>query len=519
MKERGVGMDNEDDNITSREGGREGSLYWQDDHREMLSRSHGRTVNNLRQQFEHYDADVEDEYDEGISHRNPREQILPSLSFMMDEVRGAKKRSQDLKRTAPQLDTKSSHEQDESVRVMRSSKFQVRDVEENDLIDNTTWSHHQGEKLISGRMIICVSAFLVVLVGTFVSLAVPTTRKTITSLVLPGGGARRVKAQSRAMSAETRVSRHNLQLSIFGGISTSESEGPLPSLEGKFSPSYYPLYDTIPVLWLIPHSGSNAAMDIMSYCDHLVLANEKASNYQNEEKLEVITYPDNIAHYANVDTTTIVGLERADRLGLIESGLANVIATPHFSLASELFLHKVKTGRAFAMFRNPVKRTIAEFVAQRDLLPDHPDYIPGLSHLEVYQYAESKFVRENVMVRALANVTMLYPVTEGHVEVAKRVLEHYLVVGLSEDFKESMERFYHYFSWARRGDWKTCQGNFIAVRDYTKDDDAIVSADSNEYKTLADRNWADMQLYEHALHVYSKQGRKMGRQSTTIKKL
>lgn len=461
---------------------REGESYWRDDHRELLSKSHDRTVQFLDPKKDH-DVSAEESRP---THTNPKKQILPSTSFMEDEAESAKKRGQDLKK---------GRKRGEPAMPIKEKAITPTPYGDDVTSEISNVSSHE-RNICSVRLLLAVSVgvILSILAAFFLS---PFSQEPLES-ALSGNTRGKKKTTEPLPSDGRRVSRHNLQLSIFGGIGGHDSELPLPALEGKLSPSYYPLHDTLPVFWIIPYSGSNAAMDILSYCQHLTLANEKSASLPSDEILQVLTYPDNIAHFVNVDTTTKEGLERADRLGLVESRLADVIATPHVPQVADLFQHKLNTGRIFALFRHPVQRAVAEFLQQKDLLPDHPDYIPGLSHLELYQYAQSKFVHENILVRALANVTSIVPtiVTQGHVEIAKKVLEHYVVVGLSDDLGGSMSRFNDYFGWKPQGDWDTCKDNFVAVRNLSGD--PVVDPSSDEFHTLADRNWADMLLFEHA---------------------
>jgi hypothetical protein len=183
---------------------------------------------------------------------------------------------------------------------------------------------------------------------------------------------------------------------------------------------------------------------------------------------------------------------------MVESGLADLMATPLLGHAAHLFAAKVKTGRVFGVLEHPVVRTMATFEYWRGL---------GLSaNRSVTQYTESDMVEENVLTKVLANVTAPV-VTMEHVRTAKMMLEHYVVIGLADRLEESLEHFYGYFGWETDlGDWKSCQTNFVNHRKVP-----FADPDSDEYSTLADRNWADMEVYDYGKKLFEKRTKWYGR--------
>lgn len=191
-------------------------------------------------------------------------------------------------------------------------------------------------------------------------------------------------------------------------------------------------------------------------------------------------------------------------LGLGESGLADVIATPYVNLAAELFRPNSKMGRILAIFRHPVDRIIAEFLELKNLPPQDPRYNEHLSQLQLHQYAHSSLLNENPMVKVLANMTTSDAVTHEHVAVAASILERYVVIGLWEHMAESMERFYDHFDWERPEAYQVCQASFISMH---QEHQVILDPRSDEYATLKDRNWADVMLWERAKEIWESQGK------------
>lgn len=67
------------------------------------------------------------------------------------------------------------------------------------------------------------------------------------------------------------------------------------------------------------------------------------------------------ASYVNVDTTTRHGILRAQRLGLVPSGLAGMIVTSDIAFAVENLFDETHKGRVLALFRHPIERITSKF--------------------------------------------------------------------------------------------------------------------------------------------------------------
>lgn len=269
-----------------------------------------------------------------------------------------------------------------------------------------------------------------------------------------------------------------------------------PEYDGLYSKVDNPLIDVQPVLWETKGSGSFTLLDILTYCGRLVVSSAVAVGHDQAETLEIFSTPDNTGHYVNVNTETSDGLLRAQKLGIVESQLVHVIATPLLAETSNLFADKLRTGRIFGLLRDPVEQALSDF-HQRKLLPiDAPGYLPD--DFTLSQFVESNLVVPNAMTRALANVTGDTIIDENHVYTAKQILHERVVVGLQGAFDESVRRFVNYFGWTIHD--PVCVANFEAARDHTSDHEQL-SETSQEWKTLANRNWADKEVFEFAKTV------------------
>lgn len=180
-------------------------------------------------------------------------------------------------------------------------------------------------------------------------------------------------------------------------------------------------------------------------------------------------------------------------MGLVDSELIHVVATRELALGSELFVDKSRTGRVFAVLRDPIEQALSDFHMRKAAPLTSPERLP--EDLTLSQFIESDRLVSNPLTRALANVTEEIILTESHVVAAKKMLHERVVVGLNEAFDESTRRFFQYFGWTIHDD--VCVANFEAARDH-RNEHEVIDESSHEGKTLADRQWADKEVYEYA---------------------
>ena len=214
------------------------------------------------------------------------------------------------------------------------------------------------------------------------------------------------------------------------------------------------------------------------------------------QTLAIFSTPDNTGFYVNVNTDTKAGLLRAQQLGVVDSELIHVVTTPLLADASELFADKLRTGRLFVLLREPVEQALSDFHHRKVLPMGDPGRLP--EELMLSQFVESANLETNPLTKALANVTYGTVLTEQHVLAAKQMLHERVLVGLQGSFDESVQRFVNYFGWTIHD--QICVANFEAARDHTSDHEQL-SQTSQEWKTLADRNWADKEVFEFAKSV------------------
>ena len=254
-----------------------------------------------------------------------------------------------------------------------------------------------------------------------------------------------------------------------------------------------------PIYWHIPRSGGTTMKLIMSMCMGRVVACEQGAGHQLDEQLELINKP--FGNFANVDTSTPMGLQRAAEIGLIPSRIVDVVLTPHVREAAKLFGTHHK-GRLFALFRNPVERVVSLYYFLR--MQDQEAVI-GLNVREMSLEQFAADTSENWMVRSLTNA-ITGPLTEEHLVVAKEMLRTKFLIGLLDEKTESLRRIESYFGWNLPSKVsQTCKNNMFYFEPQSKNIHEPLDPESREYEVLAKRNQYDMDLYDYAVSLFESQ--------------
>lgn len=255
-----------------------------------------------------------------------------------------------------------------------------------------------------------------------------------------------------------------------------------------------------PIYWHIPRSGGTTMKLVMSMCMGRVVACEQGAGHQLDEQLELLNKP--FGNFANVDTSTPLGLQRAAELGLIPSRIVDVVLTPHVREATKLFDEHHK-GRLFTLFRNPIDRVVSLYYFLR--MPDQEASI-GLNvrDMSLSQFASD--ISENWMVRSLTN-TMTGDLTEEHLQISKELLRTKFLVGLLDEKTESLRRIESYFGWKLPSRVsQTCKNNMMYFEPQSKNIHSVLNDETSEdYQVLLKHNQYDMELYEYAIQLFDEQ--------------
>ena len=88
-----------------------------------------------------------------------------------------------------------------------------------------------------------------------------------------------------AKEGEAFMSHGNKEQQVFSANILSAVMGDAVHLnmnvDGLYSPNYYPIGNTLPVLWMIPESGSDVVLNVLQYCLRLTAASGMGVNDQD----------------------------------------------------------------------------------------------------------------------------------------------------------------------------------------------------------------------------------------------
>ena len=144
---------------------------------------------------------------------------------------------------------------------------------------------------------------------------------------------------------------------------------------------------------------------------------------------------------------------------------------------------------------------------------DTSDY----AHLSLDEYTRSSHLESNAMVRGLTD-KMAGELSSADTQRARELLGRKCLVGLAEDMGESLARFHHYFN---LGDPVQLQcvleGFASAEADRHKVRELDISRET--WALLAEKNWADMRLYEYMQQLFLEQGKWLKKNKRTANRI
>lgn len=263
----------------------------------------------------------------------------------------------------------------------------------------------------------------------------------------------------------------------------------------------------IPFYWHVPRTGGGTMNDILGSCLRLTLAADAGGSegHGQDETLNVLDFARQVS-YVNVDTSSHQGIERAKKLNLAQSGLADVVISPLLHEAASLFTPTHK-GRMFTVFRHPIERAVSLFYFIQDTQWKQPaTRNEQFADMSIENFYRGGFAENNWMTRFLTNELTKGELTDADLRVAKEVLRRKCLVGLLEEKSETFERIEQYFGWSAKSSVEQeCLEKKLQWAWPMKHRHATVEEGADTWYLISDQNVFDMQLYDYAKELFSQQ--------------
>mmetsp|Transcript_21194 Transcript_21194/g.44389 ORF Transcript_21194/g.44389 Transcript_21194/m.44389 type:complete len:484 (-) Transcript_21194:133-1584(-) len=227
------------------------------------------------------------------------------------------------------------------------------------------------------------------------------------------------------------------------------------------SPLMPPQMET-PLFWHVPKAGGTAIQHLY-WCMGLTLANEVGANpkFKRHDKHAIEAFqpwkklPNRVV---NVDTTTKKGLMRAASMHLLGTHDENIdytnvenfskdtvpetelVLSGELQLSVDLLYSPQHKARVFGLFRHPVHRAASMFYYLQKATWE-PTYNPAYKKMTLAQYAMTTGGENNYVVRKLVDKTYRDTICDEDLEKAKRIVKEKIIVGIMDEFEESVHRF------------------------------------------------------------------------------
>lgn len=268
------------------------------------------------------------------------------------------------------------------------------------------------------------------------------------------------------------------------------------------------------LFWHIPKSGGSTVKSIYE-CLGKTLAHQAGVDprYGHQSDDEIIAFSPwpgvSKASYVNVDTTNRPGILRAKRLGLVTSGLANMIFTSEPTFAIENLFDESHKGRVLALFRHPIDRLVSKFYYLREATWEQ-QYRPQWKNIDILEFATKRNTDKNHMVKKLAGLGVNQTATEDDLRMAMRTIRKRFIVGLMDKMEESVHRFNVVMGINEEvAENQQCMNHFfhhsLGAKKHNSNSHPHVNPGSPTWNAFAKRNSLDIRLYKFVLRLFDEQ--------------
>lgn len=274
-----------------------------------------------------------------------------------------------------------------------------------------------------------------------------------------------------------------------------------------------PTRETV-LFWHIPKSGGTTVKSIYE-CLGQTLAHQAGADprYGHDAEEGIVAFQPwpgvSRASYVNADTTNRRGIMEATRRGLVQSGLADVIISSDPAFAVDNLYDEAHKGRVVALFRHPIDRLVSKFYYLQTATWER-DYRPQWGHIEILDFAKTRNVDNNQMVKKLAGIPLDGTANEDDLRLAMRTVRKRFVVGLMHEMEESVRRFNVVLGVDEDvPENRECMDHFfhksLGARKHNSHEHPHVARGTPAWNALASKNALDIRLYEFVLKLFDEQ--------------
>jgi hypothetical protein len=250
--------------------------------------------------------------------------------------------------------------------------------------------------------------------------------------------------------------------------------------------------------WHIPKAAGTSIKSLFTTCYKLARADQ---------------YPDRAESYSfihnvyNVDTSTLPGIARAKKKGLIQRDVIDVVASSYLHEGAALFTDE-HHGRVFVMMRHPVDVAVSLFHYPASAVWERT-YKEEWQNMTLMEYALStdpELRIDNWMTRYLSR-NIHNEITKDDIRLAKDIIRFKCLIGMVDEFEDSMNMFQSFFGLNVID--SDCVHNFISHNKLNSNKHGLIDPKSAEYKVIAKNSAIDIELYEFARNQYQLQDEKL----------
>ena len=228
------------------------------------------------------------------------------------------------------------------------------------------------------------------------------------------------------------------------------SDAVIQDIESNLVDVTYPIQDedseTL-FFWHIPKSGGTT-LQRLYWCMGSTIANEVGANPKfGAVQRDLVTFNPwngNPGKVINVDVTTHDGIVDARNRGFLigpdQQPHVDFISSSEFPFASRMLFSPTHKARMFALFRDPIDRAVSKFYYLQKATWE-PTYNKRWARMSLKEWASRDRGDSNWMVRYLTGKSPREAVTNEDLELAKDIVRTKFVVGLMDEFDESVHRF------------------------------------------------------------------------------